>query len=129
MIGLRGVLRLAAANDESLEADGRRRASLSVRRGGQLHEDAVARTGIEKGDTSGQALARRFVEERHSLRLERGQIGIDARRLQAEVMQSFAALGEETRHTRVVTGGLEKLDFAVSRSEEGRAHALVGNLR
>src|SRR5262250_1141662 len=117
MIGLRGVLRLAAADDESLEAHGRCWASLSVRRGGQLHEDAVARTGIEKGDASRQALARRFVEERHSLRLERGQIGIDARCLEAEVMQSFAALGEEACHPRVVASGLEELDFAVARGE------------
>src|SRR5262249_38885851 len=78
---------------------------------------------------SGQALARRFVEKRHSLRLERGLISIDARCLQAKVMQSFAALGEEARHPRVFAGGLEELDFTVSRGEEGRAHALVGNLR
>src|SRR5688572_9516382 len=45
------------------------------------------------------------------------------------MVEALASLGEEARHTRIGTGGLQQLDLAVAGGEQDRAHALVHDLR
>ena len=45
------------------------------------------------------------------------------------MVQPFAVLGEEARHTRVRARRLEQLDLAVTGGQEHGAHALIGDFR
>ena len=89
----------------------------------------MARGGMQEGDPAGQARAGRGVEHGHVAPSERVERPVDVGRLEAEVVKSLAALGEEARHARIRPRGLEQLDLAVAGGEEGRPHSLVRNLR
>src|SRR5712692_251835 len=129
LIALGRLLRVATADDEPLEAHGRVRMLGGRRRGGQLHENARARGRTEKGDAPGQPLARRLVDQGDTPRLEAREIALDIGRLEAHVMEPFAALGEEAGHPALRARGLEELDLAVAGRQQRRPHALVRDLR
>ena len=84
---------------------------------------------MQEADLPGQAGARLAVDHRHPPRLQIGQRGGDVRRLEAEVMQSLAALGEEAAHRRGRPQRLQQLDLALAGRQQRGPHALLGDLR
>src|SRR5712691_9538680 len=128
LIALGRFLRVATADDEPLEAHGRVRMLGSGRWRGELDEDTGARGRMEEGDATGQPRARRLVDEGSASRLEVGEHALDVGRLEANVMEPFAPLGEEPGHAALRVRGLEELDLAVAGREQRRAHALVRDL-
>src|SRR5438309_352167 len=77
--------------------------------------------------TSAVARRRPAVDQLHVPRGERGQRRIDVGRVQAQVMETLAALGEEARGARRRVQRLEQLDLRVAAGEKRRAHPLVGD--
>jgi len=83
---------------------------------------------MEKGDATGQPRARRLVDDGNASRFEVGEHALDVGRLEANVMQPFAPLGEEPGNAALRVRGLEELDLTVAGREQRRAHALVRDL-
>ena len=67
----------------------------------ELDQHAAARGRAEEDDAPRQPLPRRLVDQRYVLGLEGAEVGVDVRRLEADVVQPFAVLREEARHARV----------------------------
>jgi hypothetical protein len=125
----RGLLGRSAADDDALESHRGLHRGLRGHRGGELDQHAMAGARMQKGNASGQPLARRHVEQRDALAPERGEILIHARGPEAQVMQPLSPLGEEARDSGVGGRRLEQLDLAVAGGEQRGAHALIGDLR
>src|SRR6266545_6725193 len=94
----------------------------------QLDQNARAGAGMEERHPPGEALPRRLVDQGHALRLEPRQVTRDIDRLEADVVQALATLGEEARDAALLVRRLEQFDLAIARRQECRPHALVRNL-
>src|SRR5206468_12496602 len=120
----RGGADVAGADHEALEPErGRRRLDL-IARGGELHEHAGARLWMEKGDVSRQPGPGAGVEELDLAILELAQRVLDVRGLEAEMMEAFAAPGQEPSDPVGGIQRLEQLDLALAGGEQRGPHAL-----
>ncbi len=91
----------------------------------ELGQHAVRALRMEKADHAREALPRHLVDQRKAGRARGGEVGGDVGRLEAEVVQPFAALLEELGDAAVRIHGLEQLDLAAPDRQQRGLHALV----
>ena len=84
---------------------------------------------MQETDLAGQAGPRRGVDQLRAFVLRRRQLGADVGRIEAQMMQPFAAAREEARHRATRTERFQQLDLAVTRGEERGPDALIRKLR
>ena len=115
--GGRGLLGRSAADDDALESHRGLHRGLRGHRGGELDQHAMASARMQKRNAPGQPITRSTSSSGDALAPERGEILIDTRGLEAQVMQSLAPLREEARDSGVGGRRLEQLDLAVAGGE------------
>src|SRR5438445_3828493 len=84
---------------------------------------------MDERDLSGQPGPRGLVEQLDAHLLERGQRLDDVGGVEAEMVESLTAPGQEAPDPRRRLQRLEQLDLALARLKQGRTHVLVGDRR
>src|SRR5204863_8064339 len=90
----------------------------------ELDEHATARTRVQEGDATGQAVARRGVDELDATILEADEGAADIGCLEAEVMQPLAASREKASDAGGGIERLEQLDLCIAGRQQRRADTL-----
>jgi hypothetical protein len=80
---------------------------------------------VQEADHAGQPGSRRLVDEREAALPRAGQLGGDVGCLEADVVQTFAALLEDLGPPPAFVDRLELFDLAPADGEQGGLHALV----
>src|SRR5487761_1001793 len=84
---------------------------------------------MQKADHPGQPRARLLIDQLNTLRFRPVELALDIVGLEAHMMQSAAAPGEEFRDAAVEVYRLEQLDLALAHLEQGGAHTLLFDRR
>src|SRR5207245_6073258 len=102
---------------------------LARRRRGELDEDARGALRVEEADEAGETRPRRLIDHRQPRATGGGELGRDVGRLEADVVESLPAPGEELGDAARVVDGLEQLDLTPADRQQRGPHTLILNRR
>jgi len=85
-----------------------------------LDQDPAGRRRMQEADHAGEAGPRLLVDHSDALGFGAGQLGVDVVGLEAEVVDAFAAFGQELADAALVGKRLQELDLAFADREQRR---------